>query len=138
MLYELLRRSLGRLFQDFGERVVISEQFAALQLFPRRSRHVQAPTQPAGDNFRRPSRLAFADSVEHAPEGAVDGDWPTGGIESAVVDEAEEEVEKPSAGVVVSPLHHEPQSRRPLASGIDVRLQEVRDTVRCGRAAARE
>src|SRR5256885_1360237 len=110
--------------------MIISEQLAAPQIFPRFARKVQASTQPAGDNFCRPRRLAYADTVEHAPEGAVDGDWPTGGIESAVVDEAQEEVDNPPACVVVSPLHHEPQSRRPLTSGIDVRLQELRNAVR--------
>src|SRR5262245_43152500 len=110
--------------------MIVSEQLSAPQIFPRCTRKVQAPTQPAGDNFCRPRRLAFADTVEHAPESAVDGHWPTGGIESAVVDEAQEEVDKPSAGVVVSPLHHESKSRGPLTSGVYVRLQEVRDTVR--------
>src|SRR5262249_25155538 len=110
--------------------MIVSEQLPAPQIFPRCTRKVQAPTQPPGDNSCRPCRLAFADAVEHAPEGAVDGDWSTGRIEGAVVDEAQEEIDKPPAGVMVSPLHDAPQPRRPLTCGIDIRLQEVRDTVR--------
>ena len=51
-------------------------------------------------------------------------------IVGASQDEAQEEVDESSACVVVSPLHHEPQSRGPLTSGINVRLQEVGNAVR--------
>ncbi len=85
----------------------------------------EAAAKPMRGHFRYPLRTFFTQSVEHAPERAVRHEPIAGIVKRAMVEKAQEEIEKAPARVVLGPLHKRPQSRNPRTSLVRVWLEQL-------------